>query len=277
MSKAWVRFLRSKQALAGSAILVTVSLMALGAPFLVPYDPVEQHLLDRRQPPSVEHLFGLDELGRDNLSRVMYGARQSLQVGVTSVLLAVVIGAVMGGVAGYWGGWLDSLIMGCVEVILAFPVLLLAIAIVIVLGRGLTGAMYAVTLTSIPTYVRLVRVNVLTAKPRHYVLVAQSIGVPPIRLLWCHILPDCVGPLLAQATIGVGTAILETAGLGFLGLGAQPPIPEWGSMIGQGRGAVFAAPHIVFFPGLAILATVLGFGLLGNGLQEVFDPGLRPR
>ena len=261
--------------MAGLTILVCVSLTALFAPWLAPHDPFEQHLLERRQPPSVKHPLGLDELGRDNLSRVIYGARLSLRVGVTSVLLAVAAGALFGAVAGYQSGWLDSLIMSLMDVILAFPTLLLAIVVIVVLGRGLTSVLYAVAFTAIPTYTRLMRVGVLTVKEREYVLAARAIGVSPGRLLWHHILPACLIPLQVQAMLGVGTAILEAAGLSFLGLGAQPPTPEWGAMLGQGRGAIFAAPHIVLFPGLAIMLTVLGFNLLGDGLRDVLDPRIR--
>jgi peptide/nickel transport system permease protein len=271
---AWRRLLRSRRASVGLAILICVFLVALFAPWLAPYDPLEQHLLERRQPPSMQHPLGLDELGRDNLSRIIYGARLSLQVGSATVLLAVAVGGVLGIVAGYWGGWPGSLIMSLMDVMLAFPTLLLAIAVVVVLGRGLTSVIYAIAFTAIPTYARLMRVGIVSTKERDYVLAARSIGASPMRLLWRHILPACLVPLLAQATLGVGTAILEAAGLSFLGLGAQPPTPEWGAMLGQGRGAIFAAPHIVLFPGLAIMLTVLGFNLLGDGAQSVLDPWL---
>lgn len=269
------RFLRSGRAVTGLVILICVFLTALFAPWLAPYAPLEQDLLARRQPPSIQHPLGLDELGRDNLSRIIYGARLSLRVGVTSVFLAIAVGGLLGAVAGYWGGWLDSLIMSFMDVMQAFPTLLLAIAVVVILGRGLTNVLYAVAITAIPTYARLIRVGVLVTKEREYVLAARAIGVSSGRLLWRHILPDCLIPLQVQAMLGIGTAILEAAGLSFLGLGAQPPTPEWGAMLGQGRWAVFAAPHIVLFPGLAIMLTVLGFNFLGDGLRDLSDPRSR--
>ena len=268
----WRRLLRSRRALVGLGILACVFLAALFAPWLPPYDPLEQHLLERRQPPSLQHPLGLDELGRDNLSRIVYGARLSLQVGSATVLLAVAVGGLLGIVAGYSGGWPDSLIMSLMDAMLAFPTLLLAIAVVVVLGRGLTSVIYAIAFAAIPTYARLIRIGVVSTKERDYVLAARAVGVSPLRLLRRHILPACLVPLLAQATLGVGTAILEAAGLSFLGLGAQPPTPEWGAMLGQGRGAIFTAPHIVLFPGLAIMLTVLGFNLLGEGTQNILDP-----
>jgi peptide/nickel transport system permease protein len=262
------RVRHSGRRLVGLVIVVFVALTAILAPRVAPYDPLDQRLLDRRQPPSWEHPLGLDELGRDNLSRLLHGARLSLRVGITAVATAAAVGTLMGTAAGYWGGLVDAVIVGFLDVMLAFPTLLLAICVIFVMGRGLTNVVYAVALAQVPVYARLVRVNVLLVKERDHVLAARALGATLPRVLARHIVPGCMGPLVAQATLGIGSAILEMAGLSFLGLGVQPPAPEWGAMIAQGRGAVFTAPHVVVFPGLALMVTVLGFNLLGDGLQD---------
>ena len=270
----WARLLRSRRGLAGLLILSCILLMAVCAPWLTAYDPLEQHLPDRRQPPTWQHPMGLDEVGRDNLSRVIHGARLSLRIGVTAASLALIAGGLLGAAAGYRGGWIDSLLTSLMDVMQAFPSLLLAIAVIVVLGRGLTNALYAVALAQVPTYARLMRVGVLKAKGRGYVEAARVAGASPLRLLWRHILPECLPALQTQVIAGIGTVILEVAGLSFLGLGVQPPTPEWGAMIAQGRGAILSAPHIVLFPGLAMTLTMLGFNLLGDGLRDATDPRL---
>ena len=283
------RLLRDKLAIVGLVIMVAFLIMALFAddwfislpagrkpePLLAPYDPIKQELIMRRRPPSQEHWLGRDDLGRDILSRIIFGARLSLQVGVLSVGLAVAIGATVGAISGYLGGWFDILIMRIMDVMLAFPALLLAIAIVTILGPGLMNMLYAIGIVSIPAYARIVRASVLIVKEQDYILAARSIGVPPARMLFRNVFPNSLTPLIVQATLGIGTAILDSAGLSFLGLGAQPPQPEWGAMLGQGRYAVFSAPHIVISPGLAIMLMVLGFNLLGDGLRDALDPRLR--
>jgi peptide/nickel transport system permease protein len=286
---AWRRLLRNKLAIAGMIILALLLSMAFFAddaliaillgrepqPLLAAYDPYDQELVRRREPPSGEHLLGLDETGRDILSRIIHGARASLQVGLGSVSFAILIGALVGAVAGFLGRWVDNVIMRLMDIMLAFPSMLLAIAVVSILGPGLMNMLYAIAVVSIPIYARIVRASVLSVKEQDYILAARCIGVPPGRMLFRNVLPNCLTPLIVQGTLGIATAILNAAGLSFLGLGAQPPKAEWGAMLGQGRGSVFTAPHIVIFPGIAIMLTVLGFNLLGDGLRDSLDPRLR--
>jgi peptide/nickel transport system permease protein len=272
---AWRRLTRDKLAIAGMVIIALFIIAAVFAPLLAPYSPIEQTLLQRRQPPSRQHWMGLDEVGRDILSRIIYGARVSLQIGLLSVSLAIVVGSILGAVAGFVGGWLDDVIMRLMDILLAFPGLLLAIAVVSILGPGLMNMLYAIAFVSIPVYARIMRASVLSVKEQDFVMAARAVGVTTVRILWREILPNAVTPVLVSGTLGIATAILDAAGLSFLGLGAQPPTPEWGSMLGEGRGSVFTAPHIVVFPGLAIMLNVLGFNLLGDGLRDALDPRLR--
>jgi peptide/nickel transport system permease protein len=269
------RLFRNKLAITGMIIMGIFILTAIFAPVLAPYDPLKQDLVMRRRPPSQEHWLGRDDLGRDILSRIIFGARFSLQVGVLSVGFAIVIGAIIGAAASFAGGWADSIVMRLMDIMLAFPALLLAIAIVTILGPGLLNMLYAIGIVSIPAYARIVRASVLSVKEQDYILAARAIGVPPIRMLLRNVMPNALTPIIVQGTLGIGTAILDAAGLSFLGLGARPPRPEWGAMLGQGRYSMFTAPHIVLFPGLAIMLTVLGFNLLGDGLRDSLDPKLR--
>ena len=272
---AWRRLTRDKLAIAGMVIVGLFIVAAVFAPLLAPYDPTDQTLLQRRQTPSRQHWMGLDEVGRDVLSRIIYGARVSLQIGLMSVSMAIVVGSILGAVAGFVGGWLDNVIMRLMDILLAFPGLLLAIAVVSILGPGLMNMLYAIAFVSIPIYARIMRASVLSVKEQDFVMAARAVGVSTLRILWREILPNAVTPVLVSGTLGIATAILDAAGLSFLGLGAQPPTPEWGSMLGEGRGSVFTAPHIVVFPGLAIMLNVLGFNLLGDGLRDALDPRLR--
>lgn len=272
---AWQRLLRNKLAVAGMIIIVLFIIAAIFAPLLAPYDPTEQTLLQRRQPPSRKHWMGLDEVGRDIFSRVIYGARVSLQIGILSVSLAIVVGAILGAIAGFLRGWVDELVMRFMDILLAFPGLLLAIAVVSILGPGLMNMLYAIAFVSIPVYARIMRASVLSVKEQDFIMAAYAVGVPTSRILWREILPNCLTPVIVAGTLGIATAILDAAGLSFLGLGAQPPTPEWGAMLGEGRGSVFTAPHIVFSPGVAIMLSVLGFNLLGDGLRDALDPRLR--
>ena len=272
---AWRRLLRDKLAVAGMILIVLFVIAAIFAPVIAPYSPIEQNLLQRRQPPSSQYWMGLDEVGRDVFSRLIFGARTSLQVGVLSVGLAIIVGSILGAVSGYLGGWTDQVIMRFMDILLAFPGLLLAIAVVSILGPGLMNMLYAIGFVSIPVYARIMRASVLSVREQDFVMAAHAVGVPEDRMLLRQILPNCLTPIIVAGTLGIATAILDAAGLSFLGLGAQPPTPEWGTMLGEGRGSVFTAPHIVVFPGLAIMLNVLGFNLLGDGLRDALDPRLR--
>lgn len=288
--RVWRQFLRQRSAIIGMAIVGALTLIALLAPWIAPYGPTEVLLgreegIQKRSGPCIhmfgcppdrpQHIMGVDGNFRDLFSRVIYGARLSLFIGFVTVAMAVTLGVVLGAVAGFVGGWLDNIIMRVLDVVLAFPFLLLAIAIVSVLGPGLLNAMLGIAVVSIPAYARVIRASVLAAREEEYVLAARTIGLGPVAILFRHILPNAIAPLIVQATLGIGTAIIEVAALSFLGLGAQPPTPEWGSMLSAERNQVFTAPHLVFFPGLAIMLTVLGFNLLGDGLRDALDPRLK--
>jgi ABC-type dipeptide/oligopeptide/nickel transport system permease subunit len=218
--------------------------------------------------------MGIDGNVRDQFSRVLYGARLSLMIGFTTVTFAIVIGTILGAIAGYSGGWADNVIMRMMDVLLAFPSLLLAIAIVTVLGPGLQNALLAIGIVSIPAYARVMRASVLTIREMDYVSATRALGGNNIQILFRRILPNALTPLIVQGTLGIATAILDAAALSFLGLGAQPPTPEWGAMLGQERNQVFTAPYLVFYPGAAIMITVLAFNLLGDGLRDALDPRL---
>lgn len=281
--------MRTKSAIAGMVILAVLTFVAIFAPVLAPYDPNQVLIgienVKKRQPPCIhllgcpadqpQHIMGLDGNVRDFFSRVLYGARISLVIGFTTVGFAILVGTLFGALAGFVGGWVDNAIMRFMDVLLAFPALLLAIAIVTVLGEGLINALLAIGIVSIPAYARVARASVLTVKEWDFVLADRAIGVPPGRILFRSILPHTLTPLIVQGTLGIATAILDAAALSFLGLGAQPPMAEWGSMLGAERNQVFTAPHLVFFPGFAIMLTVLGFNLLGDGLRDALDPRLR--
>ena len=267
------RFLRSSSGKAGLLIVGVFVLLALLAPLLAPYDPAkDRNLRARLQPPSIEHPMGTDELGRDMLIRVWHGSRISLRVGVVAVGLALVAGTLLGLVAGFFGGWVDTLVSWLIDIMLAFPSILLAIAIVAVIGPGIENAMLAVGVVQIPVFARLARSMVLSLKEQEFVAAARALGATNGRILLRHILPNGLSPLIVQATLSIATAILDAAGLGFLGLGAQPPAPEWGVMIARGFQYFTTAPWISLFPGLAIMLAVLGFNLLGDGLRDALDP-----
>ncbi len=268
----WQQFHKQRLGLIGGGILCMLLLMALLAPVLAPYDPLAQDLYQRLQPPSTDHWFGTDDFGRDILSRIVYGSRISLRIGLIAISLALTGGTLFGLVAGYRGGMVDMLIMRSMDLMLAFPSILLAIAIVAVIGPGIENAILAVSIVLVPQFARLVRSSVLTVREATYVEAARALGATESRLLFYSILPNCTAPLIVQTTLGMGTAILDAAGLSFLGLGAQPPVPEWGAMLSGGRELLLRAPWVMTFPGLAIFAVVLGLNLFGDGLRDALDP-----
>jgi peptide/nickel transport system permease protein/dipeptide transport system permease protein len=272
---------RNKTAVFGLAIIVIFILVAIFAPVLSPHNPVETALYDQLKPPvwhatgTWEHILGTDDLGRDTLSRIIYGARISLLVAVVSVGLAFSFGILLGCISGYYKGVADSLIMRVMDMLLAFPYLLLAIVVVAYLGPSLQNAMMAIGITYVPRFARIVRGSVLEECGKDYVIAARSIGAGDLRIIFLSILPNCMGPLIVQTTLSMASAILDAAALSFLSLGAQPPTPEWGAMIARSRSLILRAPWVMTFPGIAILLAVLGFNLLGDGLRDAMDPRLR--
>lgn len=276
LRETWHRLQRNRAAIAGLIIIGLFILTAVFAPVLAPHDPLEQTIDVRKSAPGTPgYVLGTDELGRDMLSRIIYGARLSMTIGVISVGIAMTGGVALGVVSGYKGGLFDRILQRIVDVMLAFPYVLLTIVIVAVLGPSLTNAMVAIGVSQMPRYVRLVRASVLAEKETDYVLAERSLGASDLELMFGSILPNSLAPVIVQATLGVGEAILSSAALSFLGLGAQPPTPEWGLMIASSREFVTSAWWIVTLPGLATLLAVLGFNLFGDGLRDVLDPRLK--
>jgi ABC-type dipeptide/oligopeptide/nickel transport system permease subunit len=276
----------------GIGIIAFLALVAIFAGSIATHDPLlsmigvpgEVPPLPRKAPciplfgcAEPMHLMGLDLNARDVFSRLVYGARVSLVIGITALSFAAIAGTIIGLIAGYAGGWVDNIIMRIMDVLLAFPSLLLAITIVTIYGPGLQNALLAISVVSIPGYARLARASVLAIKVQEFVTAERALGASHNRIMFAHILPNSITPLIVQAALGIGGAVLEASALSFLGLGAQPPTPEWGAMLAEARAYVFTAPHLVFFPGIAIMITVLGFNLLGDGLRDVLDPRLRGR
>lgn len=274
----WARSLRilvhNRMAMAGAAVILIWTVIAIAAPLIAPYDALSQSIEDRLSPPSTRHPFGTDELGRDVFSRVVYGARISLPVGLVVILFSMLMGALVGALAGYIGGVFDLLIMRLADITLAFPSIVLALAIASVLGPSLKNALIAMILVWWPEYARLMRGQVLSVKNNEYVTAARSIGVSSGRILARHIIPNTSAPIVVKASLDAGSAILTVAALSFIGLGAVPPTPEWGTMISMGR-FKFYNWWLTTFPGLAVLSVVLGFNFLGDGLRDAFDPQLR--
>ena len=272
---AFRRFLRNRVAMIGLAFLIFTIACAILAPAIAPYDPVKMYPTKTLGAPSLEHWLGTDLYGRDVFSRIVFGSRLSLQMGLISVSIGVSVGGVLGLFAGYSGSMIDEMIMRLMDVMLAFPGILLALSIVAFLGPSLTNAMIAVGISSVPSFARLVRGCVLSAKEDVYVEAAKSIGCGTLRIVFRHILPNVIAPVIVLATLAVGWAILTGAALSFLGLGAQPPTPEWGTMLSEGRDYLRAAPWITTFPGLAMTVLVIAVNVMGDGLRVALDPRMR--
>ncbi|MFO7320450.1 MAG: ABC transporter permease [Chloroflexota bacterium] len=268
------RLLRKPTAIVGLLIVLAFLVIALTAPWISPHNYDLADFTNARRGPSAVYPLGNDELGRDMLSRLFHGARISLTLGLTSVAIGLLIGVPLGILSGYFGGTLNLLIMSAVDIMLAFPSILLAIMLVAFLGPSLQNAMLAIGILSIPVYTRLVRSSTLTTKEELFIEAARALGASHLTILWRHILPNVLAPVIVQSTLQMAVAIQAAAALGFLGLGAPPDVPEWGNMLQKGRTYIFSAPHIVLYPGLATMLVVFGFSLLGDGLRDVLDPRL---
>ncbi len=273
----WRRLRKNKLAIIGLIIILTLAITAICADFIADYNSVviKQNIKIRLQPPSNDHIFGTDEFGRDIFSRLVHGTRVSLTVGLISVGIALTIGGFLGAIAGYYGKKVDNVIMRIMDIFLAVPNILLAIAIVSALGTSIVNLMIAVGISSIPTYARIVRASVLSIKDQEFVEAAKAIGAKDLTIIVTHIIPNSLAPVIVQATLGVANAILSTAALSFIGLGIQPPAPEWGAMLSGGRTFLRDATHITIFPGIAIMITILALNMLGDGLRDALDPKLK--
>lgn len=267
--------IKNKMSLVGGSIVLIYIILAVLAPLISPYDPYEIDLVNKLQPPSSDHIMGTDDKGRDIFSRILYGSQLSLAVGFVSVFIGALFGIVLGIISGYYGGWVDTIIMRFIDVLLAFPGLLLALAIVSALGPSLINVMIAVGVFSIPTFARIVRGSTLSVKKMEYIDAIRVLGASDLKIIFVHILPNILSPIIVQGTLRLATSILSVAGLSFLGMGAQPPTPEWGAMLSDGRDFLFTAPHIALFPGIAIALIVLGFNLFGDGLRDALDPRMK--
>lgn len=278
--KAFMKRLISNKASAVGGILIllfvfTSIIISLFGPSILTYDPVKVDVLNKLQPPSKEHWFGTDNFGRDIFTRILYGMPLTLKVGFFSVTMGGIIGVVLGMVSGYFGGMVDTIIMRLMDILLAFPGILLALAIVSVLGGSLTNVIIAVSIFSVPAFARIVRGSTLSVRKLEYIDAMRALGASNIRIIFKHILPNVMSPIIVQVTLRIATAILTASGLSFLGLGAQPPEPEWGAMLNDGRTYMNSAPHIILFPGIMIVIVVLAFNIFGDGLRDALDPKMK--
>ena len=271
----WRRLRRNRAAVAGAGIVAVFVFLAVLAPILVPFNPVQGNLDDRLQPPGATHWLGTDELGRDLFSRILFGARVSLQIQIVAVVLALIVGLALGSVGGYLGGHVDNVIMRAMDFLLAFPGIFLALGIIAALGPGLLNLMLAAGISSVPQFARIVRASILSLKEREFVEAALALGSGSNRIMFRHLLPNCLAPIIVQSTLRMATVLLTASGLSFLGLGVQPPTPEWGAMLSNARSYLIVAPHVATIPGVAIMIVVVGFNLFGDGLRDTLDPRLR--
>ena len=271
----WSALKRNRAAMVGAALIVLYVLTAALAPVISPGDPAAPDLMNSLEKPSAKHLLGTDQLGRSILARIIHGSRVSLLIAVGVIAVGLFIGVPVGLVSGYYGGAVDFVIQRITDMFLAFPGFLLALALVAILGVGVTNVVISIGIYMIPLYIRLVRAQVLTVRGEVYVEAAKAVGTRDVKILYKHILPNVMVPIIVQTSLGMGMAILFAAGLGFLGVGVQPPQPEWGTMLGAGRSYIFNAPHVATFPGIAIFLVVLGFNLLGDGLRDALDPRVK--
>src|SRR5574337_528522 len=271
----WQRFRRHRAAMIGVWLLVMLLALALAAPLLTSYDPERQNLAQALKPVSPAHPLGTDHLGRDMLARILYGGRRSLLIGVLAVAVGLAVGVPLGAISGFQGGYTDLVIQRFADILLSFPSFLLALSLVAILGVGLQNVIISVGISAVPSFIRLVRGSVLSIREQVYVEAAHALGQRRVLILFRHVLPNAMAPVIVQSTLSLGFAILVAAGLGFLGLGVQPPTPEWGTMLGEGRQYIFRAPSLTTFPGLAIFLAVLGFNLFGDGLRDALDPRMR--
>ena len=271
----WRSLIANRTALVSLIFIGLLVLIAIFGPQLTPYNPIETNMANALKAPSAQHWFGTDQLGMDIFSRVIAGTRVSLTVGLLAVSIALTIGIILGSIAGYSGGWVDTVIMRVMDMMLAIPSILLAITLMTALGKGIDKAVIAIGLVSIPEYARIVRGSILSIKENDYIAAARVVGNSDFRIIFRHVLPNALSVIIVRATLGISSAVLDTAALGFLGMGVQPPQAEWGDMLGRARGFIFQAPHTLLFPGMAITATVLAFNLLGDGLRDALDPKSR--
>lgn len=276
-AEVWMRLKRNKMAMLGLAILIVLALLAIFAEQVAGYETkvIAQDISNRLQGPSAEHWFGTDEFGRDIFARIIHGSRVSLVVGFISVAVSLIIGGALGAFAGYYGGVIDLVIMRVMDILLAIPSILLAITIVAALGTDLVYVMIAIGISGVPGYARIVRASVMGIKDQEFVEAARAIGASNASIIFREVIPNCLAPIIVQATLSVASAILSTASLSFIGLGVQPPAPEWGAMLSSGRSYLRDAMHLTLFPGLAIIVTILALNLLGDGLRDALDPKLK--